>query len=107
MEPIGTSPAQIILGNSVNLDSGIILQKMPDQDKKKRLSDWTAGMLKIQGDIIRLAQASQKANHEEYLTRFYEEQTLFPVNSYVLVNYGDQKAPSKLHSHWRCQYRVV
>ena len=89
MEPIGTSPAQIIFGNSVNLDSGIILQKMPDQDKKKRLSDWTAEMLKIQEDIIRIAQASQQANHEEYFTRLSEEQTLFPVNSYVLVNYGD------------------
>ena len=29
MEPIGTSPAQIIFGNSVNLDSGIILQESP------------------------------------------------------------------------------
>ena len=64
-------------------------------------------MLKIQEDIIRIAQASQQANHEEYFTRFSEEQTLFPVNSYVLVNYGDQKAPSKLHSHWRGPYRVV
>ena len=64
-------------------------------------------MLKIQTDIIQFAQASQQANHEEYFSKFSEEQTLFPVTSYVLVNYGDQKTPSKLHSHWRGPYRVV
>ena len=107
MEPIGTSPAQIIFGNSVNLDSGIILQENPDQDKSARLSEWTANMLKIQHDIIKVAQLTQQKVHADYFDKFPTERTIFPVNSYVLVNYGDQKAPSKLHAHWRGPFRVV
>jgi hypothetical protein len=107
MEPIGSSPAQIIFGNSVNLDSGIILQENPDQDKSARLSEWTANMLKIQHDIIKVAQLTQQKVHADYFDKFPTERTIFPVNSYVLVNYGDQKAPSKLHAHWRGPFRVV
>ena len=76
MEPIGTSPAQIIFGNSINLDSGIILQKMPDEDRKTRMSEWTAKMLKLQTDIIRLAQASQQANHSSQLTVMFWSTTV-------------------------------
>ena len=107
MEPIGTSPAQIIFGNSVNLDSGVILQESPTQDKPTRLSEWTANMLKVQHDIIIVAQQTQQKVHEEYFDKFPIEHTEFPVNSYVLVNYGDQQKPSKLHAHWRGPFRVV
>ena len=29
------------------------------------------------------------------------------MNSYVLVNYGDQQKPSKLHAHWKGPFRDV
>jgi transposase InsO family protein len=108
--PTGTSPAQIIFGNSVNLDSGILLTAADNeksQEKAKRLSDWTANMLKVQQDIIQVAQQTQEKTHEEYFQRFSDERTKFPVNSYVLVNYGDKQPPTKFHAFWRGPYRVV
>jgi len=112
MAPIGTSPAQIIYGNSVNLDSGIILsddstRARSSNNSAQRLSDWTASMLKIQDTIIRIARESQAKTHEAYFNTFTDERTTFPVNSYVLVSYGDQRKPTKLHAHWRGPYRVV
>ena len=107
--PTGTSPAQIIFGNSINLDSGILLstnEKEP-QVKSKRLSEWTAKMLEMQQDIIKVAQQTQEKSHEDYFRKFSDERTEFPINSYVLVNYGDKQPPSKLHTFWRGPYRVV
>jgi hypothetical protein len=98
--PTGTSPAQIIFGNSINLDSGILLstnEKEP-QIKFKRLSEWTAKMLVMQQDIIKVAQQTQEKFHEDYFREFSDERTEFPMNSYVLVNYGDKQPPSKLHT---------
>jgi hypothetical protein len=108
--PTGTSPAQIIFGNSVNLDSGILLSVSENEEpqvKAKRLSDWTAKMLQVQQDIIKVAQQTQEKTHEEYFRRFNDERTEFPVNSYVLVNYGDKQPPTKFHTFWRGPYRVV
>ena len=109
--PIGTSPAQIIFGNALNLDSGIMLTTNTDnetpQSKTRRLSEWTAKMLKLQNDIITVAQQTQSKTHEDYFNKFTAERTEVPMNSYVLVNYGDKPTPSKFHSYWRGPYRVV
>ena len=108
--PTGTSPAQIIFGNSINLDSGILLAAPDNQDKEdspRRLSEWTAKMLKLQGDIIKVAQETQLKNHEAYFKRFTQKPTEFPINSYVLVSYGDKKPPTKFDSYWRGPFRVV
>ena len=64
-------------------------------------------MLKLQNDIITVAQQTQSKTHEDYFNKFTAERTEFPINSYVLVNYGDKPTPSKFHSYWRGPYRVV
>jgi len=64
-------------------------------------------MLKVQQDVIKVAQQTQETSHEEYFRRFSETRTEFPINSYVLVNYGDKKPPTKFHAFWRGPYRVV
>jgi transposase InsO family protein len=109
--PTGTSPAQIIFGNALNLDSGILLSTNTDNEtphsKARRLSEWTAKMLKLQNDIISIAQRTQSKTHEDYFNKFSDERTEFPINSYVLVNYGDKTPPTKFHAYWRGPYRVV
>ena len=109
--PTGTSPAQIIFGNALNLDAGILLStntnNETEQTKRRRLSDWTAKMLKLQTDIIRVAQQTQSKTHEDYFDKFSNTRTEFPINSYVLVNYGDKQPPTKFHAYWRGPYRVV
>lgn len=109
--PTGTSPAQIIFGNALNLDAGILLTAASNnetpQNQRRRLSEWTAKMLKVQQDIITVAQQTQSKTHEDYFDKFDNTRTEFPINSYVLVNYGDKQPPTKFHAHWRGPYRVV
>ena len=73
----------------------------------KRLSDWMVRMLTAQATIIQVAQETQQKHHKEYFDRFTTERTEFPVGSYVLINYGDDRPPSKLHTYWRGPYKVV
>ena len=107
MQPIGTSPAQIIFGNNATADTGVLLVA-PTGQGPKRLSEWTAKMLKVQTDIIATAQRIQGKEFEEYFERFQGSvPTTFSVNSYVLAGYDDRSPPSKLHPKWRGPYRVV
>jgi len=44
----GVSPAQLIFGNSIDLDRGIFQPKHVDENKEANLSDWTAKLLNYQ-----------------------------------------------------------
>ena len=117
-ESIGVSPAQIIFGNSLNLDRGIFLPYTSLDNKS--LSDWTATMLQTQADIIQAAmylQVIKNIKHlnpttDESLTSNNEPINLitpiaqFPINSYVLVDY-ENKPPSKLHPLLKGPYLVI
>jgi len=114
MESIGVSPAQIIFGNSINLDKGNFLNTDPKtgesisvDSKVKRFSEWMARMLDAQATIIQVARQTQSRAQSEYFEKFTEERTKFPVGSLVLVDYGDNRPTSKLHTYWRGPYRVV
>jgi hypothetical protein len=115
VESTEVSPAQIIFGNSINLDNNIFLPNKPevkegdpDSITTRKLSSWVMKMLNLQKNIINIAQASQEKLHIKY----YNEKCNkipddFAVGSYVLINYGDEKPPSKLHQYWRGPYRIV
>jgi len=114
MEGIGVSPAQIIFGNAVNLDRGIFLEKDPKtgedlstDQQTTRYSEWMGRMLKAQATIIEIAQQTQSAAHKEYFERFTKDRTEFPIGSLVLVNYGENRPKTKLHTVWRGPYRLV
>ena len=57
------SPAQIIYGNSIELDRVILRDKNDPfitlHQEKMNLSDWTAKMLDAQADIIKIAKLHQ------------------------------------------------
>jgi len=111
---LNVSPAQILFGNAITLDKGIFLENIPKTrddttiaSKAHHLSEWMSRMLKAQADIIDIAQESQLKSHVEYFERFPTGRTEFPIGSYVLVNYGENRPPSKLHTYSRGPYRVV
>jgi len=114
LEGLNVSPAQIIFGNSITLDRGIFLpfsppmtEKTPDSVKVERLSDWMANMLTKQAEIISIAQKTQSETQKVHFSKYSEERTDFPIGSYVLASYGEDRPPSKLHRLWRGPYRVV
>jgi len=107
---IGVAPAQLLFGNALNLDRGIIdtrSAKIPSS-----VSDWTAGMLQAQKDLIHLAQTMQLTQHKEHLAdNDMGEITHYPANSFVLVSYPQgafkRSEPTKFHSHWKGPMQVL
>jgi len=105
-ESLGVSPAQIIFGNSVNLDRGLFLPHITKVNSDITLSQWTSEMLQAQHDIIKAAIELQVLKNHHHLQSDQSVQTEFPISSYVLVEYPD-RPPSKLHSNYRGPLRVV
>lgn len=109
-ESIGVSPAQIIFGNAIQLDRGIFLPSVSGESGSS-LSEWTANMLRKQGQIIAIAQATQSAKDDRHVAEHTAERTEFPINSYVLVQYPSTNlkpgGPTKIHTNLKGPYRVV
>jgi len=103
-EALGVSPAQILFGNSIQLDRGILLPNMPNQSST--LSDWMTKMLQAQSEIIHIARKTLEARDDFHMSKQHGNPTTFRENSYVLVDYID-KPPSTLHTNLEGPFRVV
>jgi hypothetical protein len=120
----GVSPAQIVFGNSIDLDRMILnppvapevsvprtrscgsaLRQAPGEQP---LSEWMGKMLKNQSLLIKLAQDDLDARDYKHITanRLIGPRTEFPAGSYVLVSPPEGKG-TKLSSPWHGPYRVV
>jgi hypothetical protein len=118
---LGVSPAQLMFGNSIDLDRGILYDDNHQSQNQINqtdinLSDWITEKLEIQKKILNIARKHQKdidttntinrANFEEITGK-----TEYPINSYVLARYkssqNNNRAPSKVLMPWRGPFRVV
>jgi hypothetical protein len=103
----GVSPAQLVFGNSIDLDRGLFQPKHISEEKEASLSDWTAKLLNYQSRALTIARQTQSAKDDRHLAAAPDTQlTEYPDNSYVLVEYVE-KPPSKLHPRLQGPYRVV
>jgi len=111
----GVAPAQLLFGNSIQLDRGIFLpiNKLENQPpSEKRLQDWTDKMLTKQQELLGIAEKLQRekdlVNTENRSSPKY---TNFPINSYVLVAYPHtrmgQRPPVKTMTPYRGPMRVI
>ena len=108
---IGTSPANLLFGNSINLDSGITLP-YENLNNDLNLSDWSADMLAIQQSLLNIAAATLYGHHLEHTSDQPSETTEFAIDSYVLVAYPNNSlnlrgAPTKLHTLKKGPFRVI
>ena len=103
-EALGVSPAQILFGNSIHLDRGILLPNINNQSDT--LSDWMKNMLENQSKIISIARKHLESRDQAHMQSQHSEPTSFPVNSFVLMNYID-RPPTSLHAPLAGPYRVV
>jgi transposase InsO family protein len=103
-EALGVSPAQILFGNSIQLDRGILLPNMPNQSTT--LSDWMTKMLQAQSEILYTARKTLESRDDFHLSRQHGNPTTFEINSYVLVDYIEQP-PTTLHTNLEGPFRVV
>jgi hypothetical protein len=98
----GVLPAQLVFGNSIDLDRGLFQPKHISEEKEASLSDWTAKLLNYQLQALTIARKDDR-----HLAAAPDTQlTEYPDNSYVLVEYID-KLPSKLHPRLQGPYRVI
>jgi hypothetical protein len=112
---IGVAPAQLLFGDSIQLDRGVFLpiQKLDNSTPTdKDLATWMDKMLTKQRKIMAMAQELQRRNDKlNYTRRDKQNYTEFPINSYVLVAYPHtrmgQRPPIKTMTPYRGPMRVI
>jgi hypothetical protein len=112
-EVIGVSPAQLLFGNSIQLDRGIFLPQLPAGgiETEIALSDWADRMLSAQKVLLDTAQRLQRQRDLVHMEQFNGVPTRFDVGSYVLVSYSPHKMngkpPTKFHPRLKGPYLVA
>jgi transposase InsO family protein len=112
-ESIGVSPSQILFGNAIELDRGLLMPlETPNDDLSTALSEWSAAMLQMQSKLIKDAQDTQRKRDEHNIARrTHEELTEFAIDSYVLVGYPKSAhnpgPPTKFHARLKGPMQVV
>ena len=82
-ESIGASPAQLLLGNQIQLDRGTLLPNNPNSSEN--ISDWMQMMINAQSEIIHVARVTQEICDNEHMSTPQEPPKSFPIDSYMLV----------------------
>ena len=116
---IGVAPAQILYGNSINLDHGIFLplHQISDNDthnnniNNTKLSKWTDKMLQTQQAIIKAAQITQHAKDDKHIANANAKRTEFIPESYVLIEYPSSNMkpgpPNKMMANLKGPMQVI
>jgi hypothetical protein len=106
-----TSPAELLFGNSINLDRGIFLQESVLTEMNVSLSSCASSMLKAQGQIMRKAELLQRTKDAEHISRADPRRSEFAVGSYVLLEYHSsilRKGPAnKFNTQLRGPFKVL
>ena len=109
---IGVSPNDLVFGGKVDLHGGFLdTPNIVSTDVK--IATWSSEMIEIQNRLINIAQKRQSDQDQTFMLRKQNNEmiTQFDINSFVLVLYPKsamgQRAPTKLHTHWKGPMRVI
>ena len=105
-DALGVSPAQLLFGNAIQLDKGILIPYKEEETEEKQLSEWTSKMISRQEKTLIIARETQSQKDDIHMKSKSGDITEFPDNSYVLVEYFTGP-PSKLHPILKGPLRVV
>ena len=104
-------PAELLFGNAVNLDRGVLLPAAAITDKRKSLSEWAASMLRAQKELLTKAEAAQRRRDDIHISNANPKRTHYGVGEYVLIEYQSSgmgnKPPNKLLPHLKGPLKVV
>lgn len=105
---IGVSPAQLLFGEAVSLERGILIpSSLVDKHIPTSLSHYADKLLHRQAQLIRIAYDKQLVKDTDHLnSRSIKHVTEFPDNSYVLVSYPN-RTPDKITTRWRGPFQVI
>jgi hypothetical protein len=115
----GYSAAQMLFGNAIHLDRGILADHPVTTsarfDDETTPGKYVENLIQAQAEILTAAAAAQRALDEHHISRrtVRDEDgnalppTVFPINSYVMRLHPSERPPSKFHTKWAGPYRVV
>jgi transposase InsO family protein len=101
------SPSSILFGNALNLDRGIFAPFKDTVEGIQPLSDYMKNLLAVQDNILALAKANIIFADNAHIGNYSAKRTQYPPDSYVLVQYREGSAPSRLHTIWKGPLRVI
>ena len=104
-------PAELLFGNSITLDRGVLLPAAVISDNRTSLSTWAADMLRKQEELLRTAKTAQMSKDQLHMAVDDPRRTTYEVGEYVLVEYQPSalvkgRAPNKLLPNLRGPFRV-
>jgi Chromo (CHRromatin Organisation MOdifier) domain len=98
-------PAQIMFGNLVNLDEGILTSPSPASDDTD-LPATVQAMIQMQETLISRSNTLRQAADKRRLAEHSLPPSDFAPGTLVLVQYA-QQPPTRLHTHWFGPMRVI
>jgi hypothetical protein len=111
-ESIGVSPAQLLFGNSLNLELKMLTNPPESSDGKGgSLSKWSSNMLNAQNILLDMARNNQEVRDENYLKKKKMESgkttsNKFEIGNFVLVRYVE-KPPTKFHTNLKGPMKII
>ena len=108
VESINAVPAELLFGNAITLDRGVLLEPSLISDHRQALSVWAANMLDTQQKLI---QAAQRRKDELHIANADPKRTTYSIDEYVLVEYQPTslvkaRAPNKFLPNLRGPLKV-
>ena len=104
-------PAELLFGNAITLDRGVLLPATAISDNRTSLSTWAADMLRQQEELLQTAKAAQMSKDQRHIADADPRRTTYEVGEYVLVEYQPSalvkgRPPNKLLPNLRGPFRV-
>ena len=109
-ESTNASPAQLLFGNAINLDRGMLITPTPVNGEDIKLSKWAADMLSTQQRLMQHAHTTQLIKDQRHMLKARPVVDIFEKDSYVLIEYHDglkKGPPSKLLTNLKGPYKVL
>jgi transposase InsO family protein len=109
-ERTGVTPAELLFGNTIQLDRRILCPPSLEisDNPPMSLSSHMEKLLNAQSELIKIAQEHQSKYDEYHMSKYESGFTEFPINSYVLLAQPDGERPSnKLKTNLKGPFRIV
>jgi hypothetical protein len=99
--PTGVSPAQLIFGDAVHLERGILLphKEVPEGED---IPVYLKRLLGTQSDLIKIAQENQTMSDNQHMAKSKPQRTEFLIGDYVLFDHPGGR-PKKIKHLFSCR----
>ena len=100
------SPAQLMFGNAIDLDRGILLPPDEHNLPTESLTRSSSKMLQTQNNLMRIARELLIQTDKEHNDKIQHNITEFLIGSFVLAQPRTQPA-TRMHTPWTGPYKVI